>query len=206
MSTNADIVLIAGSPSHTSRSTAALEYVEFALRAEEQITHTLYARDLLAAALTTPAAAEHSAVQSAITAIQGARGVIVATPIYQAAYSGILKAFLDLLPQNSLVGKVVFPIATGGSPAHLLAIDYALKPVLSALGAREILQGVYLTDAQIARVSEGSTTYSKAFRIEESGERRLFEGSNTLLHTLYGPRRSVVTRVRASKDVALADH
>jgi FMN reductase len=32
----------------------------------------------------------------------------------------------------------------------LLALDYTLKPVLGALGARDILDAVYATDAQFA--------------------------------------------------------
>ena len=43
----------------------------------------------------------------------------------------------------------MLPLATGGSLAHLLALDYALKPVLAALGARDILDGVYATEAQL---------------------------------------------------------
>ena len=72
----------------------------------------------------------------------------MSTPIYKAAYSGLLKSFLDLLPQDGLRGKVVLPLATGGSSAHLLALDYALKPVLGALGARHILDAVFATDDQ----------------------------------------------------------
>jgi FMN reductase len=37
---------------------------------------------------------------------------------------------------------------TGGSPAHLLAIDYALKPLIANLKG-EPLQGVYLCDHHI---------------------------------------------------------
>ena len=75
--------------------------------------------------------------------------MLVATPIYKAAYSGLLKLFLDVLPADALRGKTVLPLATGGSPAHLLALDYALKPVLGALGARHLLDSVYATDAQL---------------------------------------------------------
>jgi FMN reductase len=49
-----------------------------------------------------------------------------------------LKTYLDLLPQKALVGKRIVPIAIGGSLGHLLAIENALKPVLSVLGATEI--------------------------------------------------------------------
>jgi FMN reductase len=44
---------------------------------------------------------------------------------------------------------VVLPIATGGSGVHMLAMDYALKPVLAALKAQEMLHGVYAEDNQI---------------------------------------------------------
>lgn len=103
----------------------------------------LNAEDLVAARTEAPS------IQDALGRVQGARAVIVGTPIYKAAYAGILKAFLDLLPQNAFYGKVVFPIATGGAPGHLLAIDYSLKPVLGALGAQYILSGLYVLDAQI---------------------------------------------------------
>ena len=46
-----------------------------------------------------------------------------------------------------VVGRV--SLATGGSVAHLLAVDYALKPVLSALKAQEILHGVFADDSQV---------------------------------------------------------
>ena len=44
---------------------------------------------------------------------------------------------------------MVLPLATGGTVAHLLAVDYALKPVLSALKAQEILHGVFADDTQV---------------------------------------------------------
>ncbi|MGA0423628.1 NAD(P)H-dependent oxidoreductase [Escherichia coli] len=68
--------------------------------------------------------------------LQQADGLIVATPAPNAACSGALKTLLDLLPERALQGKVVLPLATGGTVAHLLAVDYALKPVLSALKAQ----------------------------------------------------------------------
>ncbi|MBP8205987.1 MAG: FMN reductase (NADPH), partial [Giesbergeria sp.] len=46
--------------------------------------------------------------------------------------------------------------ATGGSPHHMLALDYALRPVLQSLGARHILPGIYATDAQVTLTPEGA--------------------------------------------------
>ena len=54
----------------------------------------------------------------------------------------------DLLPQDALAGKVAIPIATGGGPAHLLAVDHGLRAVLASVGALVVATGVYGTDAQ----------------------------------------------------------
>lgn len=62
---------------------------------------------------------------------------------------------MDLLPQTALKGKTVLPLATGGSPHHMLALDYALRPVLQSLGAKHILPGIYATDSQVTVTPEG---------------------------------------------------
>ena len=120
------------------------------LKAIAGSAHLINLRELPAQALL-HAQFDHSTIRHALAEIAQAQLELVATPIYKAAYSGLLKAFLDLLPQDALRGKTVLPLATGGSIAHLLALDYALKPVLSALGARDILDPVFATDAQIPR-------------------------------------------------------
>jgi FMN reductase len=61
----------------------------------------------------------------------------------------LLKVFLDLLPQDGLAGKLVLPVATGGSQSHMLALDYALRPVLASLGPRHILPSIYATSDQL---------------------------------------------------------
>lgn len=92
--------------------------------------------------------ADAQALAAPIAQVARADALIIATPIYKAAYSGLLKVFLDVLPQQALQGKRVLPLATGGSAHHMLAIDYALRPVLQSLGVRHVLSGVYATDAQ----------------------------------------------------------
>ena len=56
---------------------------------------------------------------------------------------------MDLLSQDGLAGKLVLPLATGGSQSHMLALDYALRPVLQVLAAHHILPSMYATDAQV---------------------------------------------------------
>lgn len=143
-----DVFTINGSPSIPSRSAAVLRYARETLEAQglrswELNVRDLPLEDLIYGRFGSPAIAEQAAVLSQ------ARAVLVSTPVYKGAYSGVLKTFLDLLPQGAFANKLVVPIATGGSPGHLLAIDYALRPVLGALGAHYILSGVYITDTQI---------------------------------------------------------
>lgn len=86
-------------------------------------------------------------VERARAAVAAAHLIVVATPVYRASYSGLLKVFFDLLPEDALADKVAVPIASGGGPGHLLAIDHGLRPLLASLGATVVAAGVYATPA-----------------------------------------------------------
>lgn len=155
------ILTIAGSPSSTAKSSAILDFAHRLAKRQHAHTHVIRVRDLPAEDLL-HANLNSVAIQSANMLVDQAEGIIIATPVYKAAYAGILKAFLDLLPQDALCGKTILPLATGGSPAHLLAVEYALNPVLSALGAAHILRGVYATDSQIQFAHGGELQLEEA--------------------------------------------
>jgi FMN reductase len=108
----------------------------------------LHVRDLPARALLL-ADYDDAAIARAVRAVADADAIVIATPIYKAAYTGLLKAFLDLLPQDGLAGKLVLPLATGGGHAHTLALDYALRPVLHALGAKQVFTSIYANAQQL---------------------------------------------------------
>jgi FMN reductase len=162
----ANILAIAGSPSHPSRTYALVEYATQTLQQEGFHTDIISVRDLPAEDLVF-GRYDSPVLEQPKALLEKADGVIIATPIYKAAYTGVLKAFLDLLPQKALSGKVVLPLATGGTIAHLLAVEYALKPVLSELGARHLLGTVYAVDKQIQRQADGS------LQLDEEIEQRL---------------------------------
>lgn len=141
------VITLAGSPRFPSRSSALLEYARDKLSTVGvEVCHwhlqNFAPEDLLYARFDSPA------LQALIEQLADADGAIVATPVYKASFSGGLKTLLDLLPERALAGKVVLPMASGGTVAHMLAADYALKPVLSALKAEEILHGVFAVDSQ----------------------------------------------------------
>jgi FMN reductase len=168
------VLLIAGSPSERSRTAALLSAAGQRLAFRGAQVETLRVRDLPPQALLL-ADFGNPAVIRATAQVADADIVVVATPVYKAAYSGVLKVFLDVLPQTALKGKTVLPLATGGSPHHMLALDYALRPVLQSLGAKNILPGIYATDSQVVVNPEGG--YQVA---DEIGE-RLDEAVNTLV-------------------------
>lgn len=128
------LVTLSGSPSSASRSAWWLQQAAQRLASLARSHHRIDLRSLPAQALLA-ADTRHPVLRSTIEPLLEADVLVVATPIYKAAYSGLLKVFLDLQPQDALRHTTVLPLATGGSPGHLLALDYALKPVLGALGA-----------------------------------------------------------------------
>src|SRR5205809_610197 len=138
---------ISGSPSPTSRSRTLLGLGLAALERRGVVaTRTVDLAALPAEALL--GRSRDTQVNDALAAVGRARILVVSTPVYRATYSGLLKVFFDLLPQDGLAGKVAIPIATGGSLAHLLALDYGLRPLLASVGALTVTTAVYGTDSQ----------------------------------------------------------
>lgn len=174
------VLLIAGSPSERSRTAALLDAAGDRLSARGVLVERLRVRDLSPQALLL-ADFGHRSVSQAIGQVAEAQVVVVATPVYKAAYSGVLKVFLDLLPQDAFKGKTILPLATGGSPNHMLALDYALRPVLQSLGARQILSGIFAIDSQVTLTPEG------AYTVSDDIAARLDNAVNTLFNDTLKP-------------------
>ncbi|MFH9001933.1 NADPH-dependent FMN reductase [Streptomyces afghaniensis] len=153
----ATVLSVSGSPSATSRTARLLRHLDDRLTAQGHEVIPLDARSLPPEALLR-ADFSHPAIVEATALFERADGVVIGTPVYKAAYSGLLKSLLDLLPQYALAGKTVLPLATGGSTAHVLAIDYALRPVLSSLGAAHITPGWFTLDKDITAGDDGTLT------------------------------------------------
>jgi FMN reductase len=163
------VLLIAGSPSDHSRTAALLEAAGQRLAARGAHIDRLKLRNIAPQALLL-ADFGHPSIIDAQKRVAEASVLVIATPVYKAAYSGILKVFLDVLPQTAFKGKTILPLATGGSPHHMLALDYALRPVLQSLGAKNILPGIYATEAQVTLLPENGHQVDPdiAARLDES--------------------------------------
>ena len=148
------VVSLGGSPSLRSRSNILLDRARHWLQSQGVEVVSYQARDFNAEDLLF-ARFDSPQIQALQAHVAAADGLLVATPVYKASFSGALKTLLDVLPERALLNKVVLPVATGGSSAHMLAVDYALKPVVAALKAQEVLHGVFADDSQIAYTDHG---------------------------------------------------
>ena len=96
-------------------------------------------------------------VKDLVAQLPGLDLAVVASPTYKAAYTGLLKMFLDKVPGGTgLQDVVVVPLMLGGGPAHALAPELTLRPVLSELGATTLaglflLEGTYTDGEDIGR-------------------------------------------------------
>jgi len=183
------ILTIAGSPSPQSRSARLLAHVGTAIEAADLDVANLSLRSLPAEALLL-ADRSDPAISAALDAVSQASAIVLATPIYKAAYSGLLKSFLDLLPQRGFEGKFVWPIASGGSLAHALAIDYALRPVLASLSSTHIGRAVFALDSEITLDAAGGVQLAPALAA------RLDDGVTALTQYIGAPSR--LTTLNAS--------
>ncbi|OMF25673.1 FMN reductase (NADPH) [Paenibacillus sp. FSL H8-0548] len=175
------IVIISGSPNASSRLNGITQYVEQQLIEKAHSVNVitvvaLPAEDLIHAQFGSPAIVEANKL------VEEADAVIIASPVYKASFTGVLKTFLDLLPQKGLDGKIIAPLFIGGTIAHLLSIDYSLKPVLASMGAKLFVSGVYAVDSQINRTQEPNE--APVFELSEDLTFRLSETVNELISEL----------------------
>lgn len=85
-------------------------------------------------------------IERELAAVEQADVLVVTTPVYRGAYTGLFKHFFDFVHQDALVDTPVLLAATGGSERHALVIDHQLRPLFSFFQARTLPLGVYATD------------------------------------------------------------
>jgi MsuE subfamily FMN reductase len=90
----------------------------------------------------------NSDTRRALALVEEADAYLVATPIYRASYTGALKNFFDLVPNDPnghdpLRGKVVGLLATGGSDHHYLVLEHQMRPLFGFFGAYTLARAIY---------------------------------------------------------------
>lgn len=82
-------------------------------------------------------------LQAAIETVTTADGLIAATPVFSASYSGLFKVFIDVLEHDGLAGTPVLLAASGGTARHSLMLEHAMRPLFAYLGAASVPTAVY---------------------------------------------------------------
>ena len=143
------IAVVTGNPKPASRThgvALAVAGVLSAALAGAPRVHLAVDLSEHAPSLFDPSAAELSRLSAEVAAADIA---IFASPTYKAAYTGMLKAFLDRYGSNGLAGTIAVPVMTGGWAGHSLAVEVHLRPVLVELGATVPARGLYVTEPEL---------------------------------------------------------
>jgi FMN reductase len=133
--------VVVGNPKAGSRTLAAARTVATAL--------TDQAPDLVVdLADVGPALLDWSdpGVSELVDRVGAADLVVVASPTYKGAYTGLLKLFLDRFAAGTGLSGVAVPLMLGAGPAHALAPELTLRPLLTELGATVPGRALYLLD------------------------------------------------------------
>lgn len=145
----ARVVVLSGNPRAGSRTTAA------AVQVGEETARLLGSAEPVQAVELAQFAAEilaeaHPTADAALRTVADATVLVVATPVYKASYTGLLKAFLDLYGPGGLAGVVAVPVVVSGNPAHALVGEVHLRPLLVELGAVVPTRSITVVESQLA--------------------------------------------------------
>ena len=79
--------------------------------------------------------------------VASADALVVVSPTFSASISGLVTSFFDILEPDTLKGTPVLMAATGGTERHSLMLEFAMRPLLSYLGAVPIRTAVFAATA-----------------------------------------------------------
>ncbi|MEP9417408.1 NAD(P)H-dependent oxidoreductase [Gordonia sp. VNQ95] len=135
--------VVVGNPKPASRTLSAASYVATQLTGAEP--------DLIIDIATLGAAVldwSDPEVSDLVRQVGEADLVVVASPTYKAAYTGLLKLFLDRFAGGTGLSGLAIPLMLGGSEAHSLAPELVLRPVLTEIGGTVPGRGLYVVDSR----------------------------------------------------------
>ena len=91
------------------------------------------------------------------------------TPIFSASYNGLFKTFFDVLEDDALSGTPVLIAATAGTARHSLALEHAMRPLFSYLGAVVVPTAVFAASEDWGSGGRATVGGGLAERIVRSG-------------------------------------
>ena len=174
-----DVVVLVGNPAAGSRTGAVARAVATGLVADRSAAPVVIELADLGSALCSP---EDGRVARARDVVRQARVLVVATPVYKAGYTGVLKLFLDGLEPTALASTVAVPVVLTASSAHGVMADLQLRLVLQAVGAHLPVPSFVLEEHRLDRLPDSVDAWQQrhgravsavasAVRLEEVGVR-----------------------------------
>jgi FMN reductase len=85
--------------------------------------------------------------QAALAAVEAADVIVVGSPAYRAAYTGVFKHFFDFVGQYALVDKPIVLTATGGSDRHALLVEHQMRPLFGFFQALSLPLGIFAIES-----------------------------------------------------------
>lgn len=71
-----------------------------------------------------------TAGESLCRIVEQADFLIVASPVYRASYTGLLKHLFDIIDKDAMRGRGAILVATGGTPMHGLVMEHQFRPLM----------------------------------------------------------------------------
>ncbi|HEY7625029.1 MAG TPA: NADPH-dependent FMN reductase [Candidatus Limnocylindria bacterium] len=104
-------------------------------------------------------------VKALISRLLESAVIVVASPVYKASYSAVLKAFFDHVGAGQLAGRLAVPMMVGGAPGHTLAVEAHLRPMLVEVGATTVTPGLYVLESEIESIDAIAAAYVAGLRL-----------------------------------------
>lgn len=147
-----DVVIISGNPNEISETEQVLKYLGLLLIEEGFSVKHISVKDIPPETLFNTDS-QNPLIQQMKQSIHSSHGIIIGSPVLQGSFSGVLKAYIDLLPPNIFEQKPVLPIMTGESLDYHFILEYSFKPLLANLKGL-CMKGVYILNNHIDKFKE----------------------------------------------------
>lgn len=153
--TQVRIVGVSGSLSVPSRTTELVAAVarEFAQPLEASV-EIIELGSLVGALAGTNRGELGAEAIAALSAVENADVIVVGSPAYRAAYTGIFKHFFDFVGQYALVDKPIVLTATGGSDRHALLVEHQMRPLFGFFQALTLPLGIFATEGDFEKQAD----------------------------------------------------
>ncbi|MQA98193.1 MAG: NADPH-dependent oxidoreductase [Streptosporangiales bacterium] len=104
-------------------------------------------------------------VDAAVRAVRRSSLLLVASPVLNGTYSGLLKVFADRLPLLALEGAVAIPMIMAADPVRAEAAAEDLRALLAELGATLPAPALTILDTELSGI--GALAQAWALQVAE---------------------------------------